>query len=524
MLRSIVNNNIPPFSGNSSGGRFNLSVGASANKFPVTDPTEEGTGSGGKSIEKGTGSGTGTSGGLGIAQNTCHIQLPFNWSDPLDYYAGVELAPKSPLVGPANYATALPAGIRCCATTFFTAPHNRVAACDTSSCPNNFGTANRNCFNYGSPQHPVDAYNSSDLSAASRQGGSAICPYTKADRAICDTSYYIRLNTALGLQQPNCRRIRGVNHCLGKVRCQTEGVYMPREQGNPHSNGTSRSGLTPAGLIGDCPNSVGEAGADCFYDGNSENWKVCESQPATPSCFDGLKNQGETTPDCGGPCPECGSTFGDPHFHGFDGSTYDFQGMPGHVFNIISDSTLQVNAKFVESPVDHRTFMGRFGIRIGGDHIFMDANTQEVRVNGFPVAEDESVELVSDLAKGIVTHFHHHVMITLGGYRFGIFRRKHTGGYHLDLTSEINSFSNPHGILGQTAQYLTKGEEAQPQRLRAKKDGKKENSDGFLEGKAEDYLVADGLFGSEFTFNRFGKKASTFEGAFVKGGAHFERE
>ncbi len=27
--------------------------------------------------------------------------------------------------------------------------------------------------------------------------------------------------------------------------------------------------------------------------------------PACPSCFDGIQNQGETGIDCGGPCPDC---------------------------------------------------------------------------------------------------------------------------------------------------------------------------------------------------------------------------
>ena len=43
-----------------------------------------------------------------------------------------------------------------------------------------------------------------------------------------------------------------------------------------------------------------------------------------------------------------------------------------------------------------------------------------------------------------------------------------------------------------------------------------ENALGFLEGRAEDYIVADGIFGVRTTFNRFGTSAKRNENAVKK--------
>lgn len=188
----------------------------------------------------------------------------------------------------------------------------------------------------------------------------------------------------------------------------------------------------------------------------------------------------------------------DPHFRGFDGSKFDFHGRPGYVFNIITDSKFQVNAEFTASASSGETFMGRLGIRIDSHRILV--TPESVELNGVAVAAGEARELRSLTAgEGLLTRMRNHVAIVFPRIHIGVFIKKHAEGSHLDFSSQINCFSNPHGILGQTARFLVEVREPTPIIATAKSD----NTIGFLEGNPEDYLVSDGIFGTEFVFNRF---------------------
>ena len=199
----------------------------------------------------GGGNGNGGGGGGGDAASTCSPSL---------------LIPNPP---PAN----LPAGPRCC-EGFFDAG-TKYGQCETSSCPNNFGEQNLNCFNFGSPQF-------SSVSNPTAPAGSANCPYMQSDQAICDVSYYTQLNNGL-----NCRLNpsgnNGNTHCLGRVKCGSTGIVFPSGPGNPHSYGTDSQGFGGTVSYGSCNMAATAAGLGagtiCFYNGFSENWKVCDGDP-----------------------------------------------------------------------------------------------------------------------------------------------------------------------------------------------------------------------------------------------------
>ena len=160
--------------------------------------------------------------------------------------------------------------VRCCAGNY---DDDKYASCDTSSCPNNFNAKNHNCFNYGSPEHPISGNGRGKPTtgdAPAGKGGSNICPYFKSDKAICDTSFYDAINPVACRTNP-----AGTNtqvHCLGKVKCQSAGVTVPQRGHSDGTDGTHTEG-------GACLSTEFPAGTDCFYDGFSENWKVCGGPP-----------------------------------------------------------------------------------------------------------------------------------------------------------------------------------------------------------------------------------------------------
>jgi len=76
-------------------------------------------------------------------------------------------------------------------------------------------------------------------------------------------------------------------------------------------------------------------------------------------------------------------TSGDPHFRGFRGQSFDFQGEKGKVFNIISDKYSSVNARFSDPTHDSRklvTYMTSFGVQYADLKVEINANQTEGQI------------------------------------------------------------------------------------------------------------------------------------------------
>jgi len=88
---------------------------------------------------------------------------------------------------------------------------------------------------------------------------------------------------------------------------------------------------------------------------------------------------------------------------------------------------------------------------------------------------------------------------------------RYSHGYSLRLHSEVLSLpaQPPHGVLGQTLRYRY-SEDQVPHPVR----GHGSQGQGVVEGEMADYLVRDGILGSNFKFNRFNLQGDHEEGAF----------
>lgn len=181
------------------------------------------------------GNGNGGGGSVGIAENTCEN-------------------PDINLFGPGNGGE-----FRCCGSFFRDGDY--VAACDTSSCVENFDAKNLNCHNYGSPQNPVGGN-------PDAHGGSALCPYKAGDQAICDVSAFVAQNGGVNCRDDNNQGAK--THCLGYVKCGTGGIVKNSAGYGNHSDGKPKDNASAACTSTDFP-----AGTICFYNGASENFKVC---------------------------------------------------------------------------------------------------------------------------------------------------------------------------------------------------------------------------------------------------------
>ncbi|KAK9851876.1 hypothetical protein WJX84_012295 [Apatococcus fuscideae] len=106
-------------------------------------------------------------------------------------------------------------------------------------------------------------------------------------------------------------------------------------------------------------------------------------------------------------CP--GTVVGEPHFIGFDGSRYDFQGIPGEHYSLLTDNEHNLNAQFVKrsqrldedtqewfnlpSLEDKATWLGAVGLTFKDDTAHV-SHTQTgkvtVEVNGHALASGTS--------------------------------------------------------------------------------------------------------------------------------------
>ncbi len=140
-----------------------------------------------------------------------------------------------------------------------------------------------------------------------------------------------------------------------------------------------------------------------------------------------------------------GQVWGDPHFEGDDGGLYDVQGEAGHIYNLLSDYGLQVNALFV--PWEGHagsTMVGAIGVRIGNDLIQAnlsgtDVNGVELQAGGSRVIGATTVEFDGE-----------YTTVTTAEYKLEFRRREGWMNIKLDAIDPFADNIAPHGLWGLT--------------------------------------------------------------------------
>ncbi|KAK9830675.1 hypothetical protein WJX74_001960 [Apatococcus lobatus] len=135
------------------------------------------------------------------------------------------------------------------------------------------------------------------------------------------------------------------------------------------------------------------------------------AEPALQCPGSGILGIGATVVQCTIACDatNTGTVVGEPHFIGFDGSRYDFQGIPGEHYSLLTDNEHNLNAQFVKrsqrldedtqewfnlpSLEDKATWLGAVGLTFKDDTAHV-SHTQTgkvtVEVNGHALASGTS--------------------------------------------------------------------------------------------------------------------------------------
>lgn len=210
------------------------------------------------------------------------------------------------------------------------------------------------------------------------------------------------------------------------------------------------------------------------------------------------------------------SVSSDPHFYGFDGEFYDFQGSVDGHYNLISDTNLQVNTKFgfwYKMPayggggID-LTIMEAMGFKIGKNKIEFNvdgtAKIDGVLVDGDVFFHTGEGDYIGNLKR--LNSFNTKSIEDFGAFITGY--SLETKAYqfviavctdaihkpYLNLVATLKDTSRrPHGVVGQTA-------DGDGMKRMAKKNAKQ--GEGVIEGNYLDYKVSD-LWASDFKFNKF---------------------
>ncbi|KAK9803625.1 hypothetical protein WJX72_006770 [[Myrmecia] bisecta] len=205
--------------------------------------------------------------------------------------------------------------------------------------------------------------------------------------------------------------------------------------------------------------------------------------------------------DQGDTLSHTGAVVGDPHFTGFNGVEFDFQGENNRVFAILSDPTTQLNALFGQDFMyTNTTVMRALGLRHLGDSITVKVKpvdgiwTMFVEANGVAVQPDNRVVLHDSTVLNFgdrEADKEHPLLVRTPIYDFHIVLPVNTEKDdvqqwydRVDLNIEVLSKpSAVHGVLGQTYKRIEAGKNK-------------------WEGEVADYICA-GLLQTEFKFSQF---------------------
>lgn len=202
------------------------------------------------------------------------------------------------------------------------------------------------------------------------------------------------------------------------------------------------------------------------------------------------------------------SVSGDPHFIGFRGQRFDFHGEADSVFNLVSDTSLQLNARFANADLRpkkiHKTYISDLGLLMAGHKLQFGCNRGEtdhiIEFDGQPMIPGQAYTLgekqslvLRDESDKITVDFHPYLIRAW-------FSRSTHSSCHITLrtTYQMGTTATlPHGVLGQTASSDVLG-------AVLVNGAKPLQGEGTIEGNWQDYkLDSNNLFGSDFKFNRF---------------------
>lgn len=233
--------------------------------------------------------------------------------------------------------------------------------------------------------------------------------------------------------------------------------------------------------------------------------------------------------------------FGDPHFTGWDGVHFDFNGKPDSIYCLISDKTFHMNMKFVgtvESTVQQRTWIKALGILFWGHRIILRAAEgsdlshngsgflQNIEVDGAVIQLKQGENYRSLDGEIIISYDNYQSHKFLPSDHYSVYL-KDIAEIHViagpeipDLRSDNDAFihlsvemekavlsSQVHGVLGQT--YLNAKGRLHRNSYRTKwnnllvaqqVDGP--NGEGYLDGEVADY-ISSGILSSNCHFSRF---------------------
>lgn len=140
-----------------------------------------------------------------------------------------------------------------------------------------------------------------------------------------------------------------------------------------------------------------------------------------------------------------GLIWGDPHFRGDDGGFYDVTGEADRVYNLLSDSNLQLNAKFIywQGEVTDGTVIGELGLTLGNDQLFVDLNGASLNGNDLPVGQFVMGNGTVDYDGAVTT-------INTGDYILELTRQDGLFAVRIKVIDPFSDLVAPHGLWGQT--------------------------------------------------------------------------
>ena len=135
---------------------------------------------------------------------------------------------------------------------------------------------------------------------------------------------------------------------------------------------------------------------------------------------------------------------GDPHFVGFDGATFDYEGKENTPYCLYQDNRLLVNAVFTKNNIDNRTYIGEVFVSYDGKATHLNnnnftANSSVNRMDCIP----ESLQFV---AGDVVDTF----VQTVRRGKVIVSRMLINGFTHLNVAFNMTP-ANATGIIGQTS-------------------------------------------------------------------------